>query len=210
LTSVRVVDGLISVQANSIQLVQLVKLLDEAMGTKSRIKKDLETRTVSVRFDDLKYEDAVRKIFQGVALDYILVPGEGLIVTAASGAVATAAATAAATPQPVPTPTNPADNPFGNPNQNPTLPLPMPGVDPFAPPPGAQTSTAAPAQPTAPAATAPPAPAPVQTFPNFNINDPFSSPVQGGGGGAPLGGGLSPAPPAPPAGGGIPFGQPFN
>jgi hypothetical protein len=212
-TSVRVVDGLVSVQAKDVQLGQLVKLLDNAMGTKSRVKKELESRPVNVRFDDLPYDAAVRKIFQGVALDYVLVPGEGIIVTSASVATSGGGTSSTPTPTTLTTttnlPPNIADSPFAQ-SPQPTVPQPIPGTDPFAttPPPGGAPT---PAPNVAPTVAPAPTPAPVQLQqPNFN--DPFAPGLQTFGAPAPA----APAPAGPtvqPGFGGatgpIPFGQPF-
>jgi hypothetical protein len=165
-TMIRVVDGKISVKAISVPLAQLVKQLDAATNKNSRIKSDIATKMVSVRFEDLEYEEAVRKIFQGVALDYILVD-DGLFVTGNAGAVSvtTSAASAAAPPPPQPIagpPTLAPDNIFGIPPQPPP-----PGIDPFAAP------APTPPQQAAPAA-APPTPLTFPPPPDFN--SPFSSP----------------------------------
>jgi hypothetical protein len=212
---VRVVDGKVSVQVKEIPLVQLVKLLDEAMGTKSRVKKELETKKMTVRFDDLPYDAAVKKIFQAAQLDYIVLP-EGLIVTAPS--TTTAGGTSASTtvqptlPQPtLPNPTVPGleQSPFGPQGNPPAVPPGALGAEnPFtgspnvgiAPPSSTATPGAPPIAPGGPAS----GPQPIITAPDFGGATMQGFPTFGGG--APAGGGGQGL-----GGGGlIPFGQPIN
>src|SRR5438874_11842146 len=78
------VDNKLSINADNISLGRLLRLLDLATGMKSKVPANLANRNVSVKFSDLKLGDGVRKIFQGQPFDYVVVEGQGVIVTAAS------------------------------------------------------------------------------------------------------------------------------
>jgi hypothetical protein len=54
---------------------------------KSKVPAELANRNISVRFSDLNVVDGVRKMFQGQPLDYVVIEGQGIIVTAASQTV---------------------------------------------------------------------------------------------------------------------------
>jgi hypothetical protein len=77
-------DNKLSINAEAIPLGRLLRLLDLATGMQSKVPPDLANRNVSVKFSGLSLEDGVRKIFQGQPLDYVVVEGQGVIVTAAS------------------------------------------------------------------------------------------------------------------------------
>jgi hypothetical protein len=197
-----VVDGKVSVQATAVPLSQLVRLLDNAMGTNSGINSTLLSQSVSVRFDDLPYDAAVRKIFQGVPLDYIVIQDKGVFVTARSGAVANTSAPPGPTTTTAPPPIAPNEIFGGGP-----APLPPGAVDPFAttaPNPSTPTPGATPPTPVTPP---PGVPAVAPAIPDFN--NPLSAPLPSFG--APAG-----APPGGAPGGGlgggtlIPFGQPIQ
>src|SRR5215471_6540578 len=78
------VNNRLSISADNISLGRLLRLLDLATGMQSKVPPDLANRNVSVKFSDLSLEDGVRKIFQGQPFDYLVVEGQGVIVTAAS------------------------------------------------------------------------------------------------------------------------------
>jgi hypothetical protein len=80
------VDNKLSINADSISLGRLLRLLDLATGMKSKVPADLANRNVSVKFSSLDLADGVRKIFQGQPFDYVVIEGQGVIVTAASQA----------------------------------------------------------------------------------------------------------------------------
>ena len=63
---------------------RLIRLLDQATGMKSKVPPELANRNISVKFSDLNLTDGVRKIFQGQPFDYLVVEGQGIIVTGAS------------------------------------------------------------------------------------------------------------------------------
>ena len=81
---VDLVDNKLSINADSIQLGQLLRLLDMATGMQSKVPANLANRSVSVKFSGLDLEDGIRKMFQGQPLDYVVVEGQGVIITAAS------------------------------------------------------------------------------------------------------------------------------
>jgi len=78
------VDNKLSINADNISLGRLLRLLDLATGMKSKVPPNLANRNVSVKFSGLNLGDGVRKIFQGQPFDYVVVEGQGVIVTAAS------------------------------------------------------------------------------------------------------------------------------
>jgi hypothetical protein len=82
---VEVTDGRISMSAEAVTLAELLETLDRAVGTRSSVAGHLQSRNMSVRFRDLAFGDAVRKIFEGQSLDYIVVGQERIMVTAESG-----------------------------------------------------------------------------------------------------------------------------
>jgi hypothetical protein len=84
---VNFIDDKLSVQADGISLGRLLQLLDVATGMKSKVPPELANRNLSVMFSGLTVSDAVRKIFQGQPFDYVMIQGQGIIVTAASQAV---------------------------------------------------------------------------------------------------------------------------
>jgi hypothetical protein len=87
---VDLVDNKLSDSAETISLGRLIRLVDLATGMKSKVPAELANRNISVKFAGLDLSDGVRKIFQGQPLDYVLVEGEGIIVTAASQNTTTA------------------------------------------------------------------------------------------------------------------------
>lgn len=197
---VQVVDGKVTISAQSVPLGQLLTLLDRAMGLTSQVKPELANRTVSVRFSDLELRDAVQKIFEGQPLNYMLIEGKGIRVTdlALSNASTSSTPTVSSFPDPSPvTPLAPpgpiqpalaqpvntanqqppvANTPFGRPSPNPNTPA---------------GPTAA-----APAAT-PGVIAPGQLPPPIGANNPLISPTVDG---VPVGLPVTPAPPAQPTG----------
>src|SRR5258708_39444835 len=78
------VDNKLSINADNIQLGRLLHLLDVATGMQSKVPADLANRNVSVKFSGLSLEDGVRKMLQGQPFDYVVVQGQGVIITAAS------------------------------------------------------------------------------------------------------------------------------
>jgi hypothetical protein len=83
---IQFIDGRLSVQADSVGLGRLVHLIDQATGMSSRVPPALANRTISVRFSGLPVESAIRKVFEGQPIDYVLIHGQGVVVTALSQA----------------------------------------------------------------------------------------------------------------------------
>jgi len=141
-----VVDGKISISAQAVPLGRFLKLFDRAMGLNSEVKAGLENQNISVQFTDLTFNDAIRKIFQGQPLNYVVIDGKGIKVTdrAQSGASA-----GVSDSQPVSNSFQPVNSPFQplplNPQVNPIQPA-VPGI--FGTPPSAAANP--PANPTAP------------------------------------------------------------
>jgi len=81
---VDLVDNKLSINAEAISLGRLLGLVDLATGMKSKVPPELANRNISVKFSGLSFTDGVRKIFQGQPLDYVVIGGQGVIVTAAS------------------------------------------------------------------------------------------------------------------------------
>ena len=62
---IRVIDNRVSMDVESISLSRLLNLFDRATGLQSTVPAALANRSLSVKFADLGFEDAVRKIFEG-------------------------------------------------------------------------------------------------------------------------------------------------
>src|SRR5437764_4926111 len=82
------VDNKLSINAETIPLGRLLRLLDLATGMQSKVPAELANRNISVRFSDLSLEEGVRKIFQGQPFDYVVLGNQGVIVTSAAQASA--------------------------------------------------------------------------------------------------------------------------
>jgi len=120
------IDSKLSVNAEAISLGRLLQLVDQATGMKSKVPPELAIRSISVKFSGLNLDDGFRKIFQGLPLDYVVITGKGIIVTAASQ---TAASPGDSSPQPYnpPPAVQPGDQPF-------VQDFPPPQAMPFQPP----------------------------------------------------------------------------
>ena len=81
---VDLIDNKLSIQAESIPLARLLRLVDFATGMNSKVPPELANRNISVRFSGLSLSDGLRKMFQGQPFDYVVIEGQGIIVTAAS------------------------------------------------------------------------------------------------------------------------------
>src|SRR6185369_7735446 len=79
---VDLIDNKLSISADSISLGRLLRLFDMATGMTSKVPPELANRNISVKFSGLTLTDGVRKIFQGQPLDYFVVAGKGIVVTA--------------------------------------------------------------------------------------------------------------------------------
>jgi len=134
----------ISVDAKSTPLSRLLRLWDEATGMRSSVPRELASQTVTVKFSELPLDEAVRRIFEKLPLDYVFIEARGIIVTGSQVPAGRAAAGArppnegapeAANPSPQKKPNAPAlkpppprtPTPFGpipNTGENPVLELP--------------------------------------------------------------------------------------
>src|SRR5262249_24269579 len=74
----------VSVDVEETTLSRLIRLFDQATGLHSTVPPELADRTVSVRFSGLGVEDALRKIFENLPLDYVFIGGQGIVVTGVS------------------------------------------------------------------------------------------------------------------------------
>jgi hypothetical protein len=81
---VDLVDNRLSINAEGVSIGRLLQLVDMATGMKSKVPPELANRNISVKFAGLALNDAFRKMFQGQPLDYVVVAGRGIIVTAPS------------------------------------------------------------------------------------------------------------------------------
>src|SRR5437016_5916761 len=124
------VDNKLSINADTISLGRLLRLLDLATGMHSKVPADLANRNVSVKFSGLSLGDGVRKIFQGQAFDYVVVEGRGVIVTSASQTTPVGAESAPLynAPQAQPFAPQPVEQPFTP--DFPQIPVPQPGQQP--------------------------------------------------------------------------------
>jgi hypothetical protein len=81
---IELVDNKLSIDAETVPLSRLLRLLDMATGLKSKVPPELANRNISVKFSGLDLTEGVRKIFQGQPVDYAFIEGQGVIVTAPS------------------------------------------------------------------------------------------------------------------------------
>lgn len=115
---ITVIDGRVSMHAEAVPLGRLLGLLDRVAGTNSTVPDQLINRNVSVQFSGLNLDRAVKKIFEGLPLDYLVVENTRIVVTEVSGTLsgeapsATPARATTAAPQPFVSPGRP---PAGNP-----------------------------------------------------------------------------------------------
>lgn len=86
---IQIIDNKVSIQADAIPLARLLHLLDRATGMTSKVPADLANRNISVRFSGLSFDDAIKKIFEGQPFDYVLLSGQGIVVTSLSQTVST-------------------------------------------------------------------------------------------------------------------------
>lgn len=116
---VRIVDDRISISASAVPLAELLAALDAVAGTESSVAIELRNRNVSVQFSGLSLDNAVDKVFEGLGLDFLVVGGRRIMVTAVSGGpdgvtrgFSNAAVTAGTSTPARPAAPAPAVNPF--------------------------------------------------------------------------------------------------
>jgi len=156
----KMVDGKVSVQAEAITLKQFLQYWDAATGMTSKVNPQLANEKISVRFEGLELNAAIRKSFQGQPWNWAIVNGKGInVIDRAAAVTATSAGPSSAPVQTFIEPRN--DPPPPQPQQNTAFP-PASG-----PVPAAATPAAPAAQPAGASSLPPspggPAPAP-QTF----------------------------------------------
>jgi hypothetical protein len=83
---VDMVDNKLSINVEAVSLARLLRLVDMATGMTSKVPAELANRNISVRFAGMNVADGVKKMFQGQPVDYVMIEGQGIIVTAASQA----------------------------------------------------------------------------------------------------------------------------
>ena len=81
---ITLLDNKLSISADAISLGRLLRLLDQATGMQSKVPREFADRNISVRFSELSFDQAVRKIFQGQPFDYVVIGGQGIIITGSS------------------------------------------------------------------------------------------------------------------------------
>jgi hypothetical protein len=130
------VDGKFSVHANNISLGYLLHLWDKATGMRSTIPREFAKRSVSVQFNRLSLDDAVQKIFEKQPLNYVVVQGQGIVVTGveASGPAAEPPPESDYRPEAVPPPQVPVQAARQKPGPVPPPPFPSPAEVPQPPP----------------------------------------------------------------------------
>src|SRR5437762_9331524 len=85
---INLINNKLSIDAESVPLGRLLRLLDLATGMKSKVPLELANRNISVKFSGLTLEEGVRKMFQGQPFDYVVLGGQGVIVTSAAQTLA--------------------------------------------------------------------------------------------------------------------------
>jgi hypothetical protein len=88
---IAVTDGLVSIEADRVGLGALLDELDRTAGTMSAVPGELRGVMVSVGFGPVLLDEAIERIFAGLAIDYAVV-GDRIVVLAASQSVAPTAA----------------------------------------------------------------------------------------------------------------------
>lgn len=199
---VQMVNGKITMSAQSVPLGQLLSLLDLATGMTSEVTPELANRVLSVRFSDLELREAVRKVFEGQPFNYMLIEGKGIRVTdlavagtstsvpSSSPIVSSFSDPRSSAPLSVPGPIQPVVGQPVNATVQPAV-----SSSPFGGPSGqVQNPSVNPSNTASPGGVVPgQLPPPLGS----TTNPPPSSVI---GGPTPLGGGLTPAPAAQPAG----------
>jgi hypothetical protein len=84
---IQIVDGKVSIQADSLKLSQFLHLLDAATGMTSKVAPTLANEKISVRLEGLDLDAAIRKSFQGQPWNYIINEGKGINIIDRAAAV---------------------------------------------------------------------------------------------------------------------------
>ena len=167
------IDGKISISAEAVGLGRLLSMFDRAAGTESTVPVELQNRNISVQFQALDFGQAVKKIFEGLPLDYVVLEQGRIVVTAVAG---TLTASAGGGPSPLSSPGQATAQPFAQapPEVGPTNPFRQPVTNPIGTPVGA--GGVAPVQP---AIIQTPFGPLVNPRANTQPANPFAGPAQG-------------------------------
>ena len=128
---IQIIDGKVSIHAESVTLSRFLHLLDAATGMTSKVSPEFANQKISVRLDGLDLNTAIRKSFQGQPWNYSIVSGKG--ITIIDRAQSVAAPTAGGLSLPIQS--------YANDVRTDTPPSPLTNATPF-PPPSQPTSTA--------------------------------------------------------------------
>ena len=114
---IKIVDGQISMDAEAAPLGRLLDLMDRVAGTSSTVPPELANRNVSVQFTNLSLDQSIKKIFEGLPIDYAVLEGNRIVVTDVStnvsgNASGSSAPTRSASAPQAPSRSAPAANPF--------------------------------------------------------------------------------------------------
>src|SRR5436190_19149187 len=77
---VQMIDGKMTIQAESVTLKQFLQALDAATGMNSKVSAQLANEKISVRLSDVDLNTAIRKSFQGQPWNYVVAVGKGISV----------------------------------------------------------------------------------------------------------------------------------
>jgi len=80
---IRLINNRLSVTAHEVGLARLLRLIGNVTGYEPSVPERLAERPVSVLCTDMAVNEAIKKIFEGLPIDYVLTPGK-LIVTGVS------------------------------------------------------------------------------------------------------------------------------
>ena len=79
----------VSVHARGVPLGRVLAELDAVAGTESTVPPELDGYGVNAWFDDVSVDQAVKRIFEGLPLDYVVIGQRRVVVTAVSEPVET-------------------------------------------------------------------------------------------------------------------------
>ena len=77
-------DGRISINVDDVTLTHLISLWDEATHMQSSTLPGLGDRRLTLHVSGLTLNDSVQRIFENQGLDYVFIPGQGIVVTGVS------------------------------------------------------------------------------------------------------------------------------
>jgi hypothetical protein len=77
---IQMVDGKLTIQAESVTLKQFLQALDAATGMNSKVSPQLANEKISVRLTGVDLNTAIRKSFQGQPWNYVVAVGKGISI----------------------------------------------------------------------------------------------------------------------------------